>query len=1031
MRWRHGIVAAGVGWIGGLSLVAGTSQFWLTSGTSLPAQTGLLMAFVMGIAVRGAVPNQWTRDWKFQAASFSLLSIWMLMLSSLFEGTQYALSLSGIDLTTSVVQQTVWCFAQAAATLVVPCALIACSTGLSGIWLSVGIVASVLLIVPSIGPSGCGLLAAGLGLIGFVWTVATRSEARQTANPNVAACVSTPTNDFASQPIFRGDVSWLAVVAIGLLWCVGQRVVRQLAADSMSLMTIEAALLIVGISVGQRLFANQRRRAIAFASLLGSTWTWVCLATFAFGIRGALWASTHVSHVGLLTALRLTIAAVILLPTAMACGALLGRASSGATGRLLLFMIALAVGQWLLPVVGVTDLAMVACGTLLACAVVTLDWQRVKESRFNSHPGHKGLSFRVWNLLSCGLPVASLLFTISAPNWVKYQPGLAAKLLFDSNVFAASRTDLLSEQLPLLDDCRLATVVEGDRGTLTAWKSHGSQFLVRENGIPKGTLGLNTQWIPRYISDVLPALLPLVVHEQPRSVLLLGLRAGEPVAVTTAFPSQRVLAIEADAGTIALCRTMQPSLLNDERLEVRNCEPAIAVRSLRESFDVIVAASEQPSLPSAASGFTLESLQAAAARLNNEGIFAVRFQHVDLGLQPIRTLAKTMSASFRHAASVQMAPGELLFLGTNSERGFVREGIVSRWQRPHVRGLLASMGWDWSTPLRLPMQNQEAIQELADQSGAMLNATNRSSWPFQLPIEVMRWEPKFQQVQTELAKHERFLMAWDTDDAGTAEVATRLSEWELSRQIIRRHADEFWAYRKQVKDHMTKSQRSVIQQVSASDTESRLHPDDDRRLRYFRTIGEIAKLQKPTENDLDRLRRFESPFDPLVSQFLHQEVVELTARCEVRDPSQELHHRLSAIYFSTNSDRSIRNVTDAMLFLNSTPTAIEDKASRFDHLNSLLQMLLTRWTARGEFRPSTSRVVLNDIERSISAAEATFTTLDAIAAEGAVPTINWAARKQLLERRLVRPLRTYRSKVLEHYAKNERTRDAVEQTATR
>lgn len=1042
MRWRHGIFSAGVGLMSGLGLVSAISQFWLSAGTSLPAQTGLLIAVCLSLFCTAMCPNAWKQAGRFQAASIFLLSCWMLGLPSLFETAQSVLSGSGVDLTVSVARQMAWCSLLATTTLLVPGVLAGCRSRFSGAWLSIGVVAGALLIAPIAGPSGCGLLAAALGLIGFVWGLVDRSIQTQPLDAVLECRGHSPDESGRTHHrVLNSDASdafplahilgHLSVVAIGLLWCVGQRVVRQLVPDSMGLMFLEIALLIMGICVGRTTFTNVRRQAIAFGSLMATTWIWICLAVFALGIRLALWENANVSQVILLTMLRLSFAVVTMLPLAVAGGVVVGRSSTGATVRLLTLMVAMAAGLWMLPLSGVANMTMIAGGVLLACAVVSLDWSRLSNTQLTSRTDRQGLGSKTWCLLSRGAPVFALLFSFSAPSWVAYQPGVAAKLLFDSNVFAASRSDLPWEQLTLLDDCRLATLVEGDRGTLTAWKSHGSQFLVRENGIPKGTLGLNTQWVPRYVPDVLPTLLPMVLHEQPQSVLLLGLRAGEPVAVAAAFPSQRLLAIDADAGTISLCRTMQPSLLTDERLEVRHCEPALAVRSLGETFDVILASSEQPSLPSAASGLTWESLRAMAARLNDEGIFAVRMQHVDLGLQPIRILAKTMSASFRHVAAVQMVPGELLFLGTNSERGFTREGLVGRWQRPHVRQLLASIGWDWSTPLRLPMQNEDAIRTLAEQSGAVVNVASQSTWPFRLPTDVMRWEPKLQKVQAELALHERFLMAWGGDDADSPDVATRLTEWELSRQIIRRHTDEFWAYRKQVKDYMTKSQRSMVQQVSASDTESGLHPDDDRRLRYFRTIGEIAKNPHPTESDLNRLRRFESPFDPLVSQFLHQEVVELTSRCEDRDPRQELHHRLSAIHFSTSADRSVRNVTDAMLFVNSTPDAIADKADRFDHLNALLQTLLARWTARGEFRPTSSRVALNDIERSITAAETTFTTLDQLAAEGTVSTINWDARKQHLERRLVRPLRTYRSQLMQHYIKNERTRDAVEKTATR
>jgi hypothetical protein len=737
----------------------------------------------------------------------------------------------------------------------------------------------------------------------------------------------------------------------------------------------------------------------------------------------ALWDNATISQVWLLQSLRLTMAGLVLAPMGVSAGVLIGR--NGSVARIVFGLISVMIVGWLLPAVGVWNFVLLATTALLVVAarrtstLARLEWG--KNAR---------LTTRNFGRVAVA---AILLFTLTAPAWVRYRPELAAKLLFDTGVFIASRTETPWEQLPVMDEGCATKVVEGDRGTLTAWKFSGSRFLVRENGIPKGTFAANTQLAPRFAPDVMPAVLPLVTHERPQSLLLLGMRTGEPAVMATMFPLRRIVGIEADRGVLALSRSLlssgkDESPLNDDRLETRVCDPALAVRTMTEQFDVIVASTDQPSLPQAANGFTVESLRAAARCLNDEGVFAIRFQHIDLGPRSVRRLAKTMSAAFREVAAVEIAPGELLFLGTQSERGFAREGFIERWQRPHVRQLLASVGWDWSTPLRMPMLSHEALQELVQQSGGVVNVASGSTWPFRLPTEVMRWENKLQQVQAELGPHERFLMAWGGDEANNADVAARLSEWELSRAIIRRHSDEFWAYRKSVKEHMTSAPRAMIQQASHSSADSELHPDDRRRLRYFRAIGDLAKNANPTEADFDRVRQFESPFDPLISPFLHQELVELTPRCSNRDAAAELHHRLAAIYFSSPADRSIRNVADALQFVNSTPAAIPDNAERYDHLNGLLQMLLARWSARGEFRPTSSRVALNDIELSIAAAETTFATLDALAAQGIVSVEEWQARQQHLERRLVRPLRTYRGQVLQHYVKNERTKEIVEQS---
>ncbi|TXT35131.1 MAG: hypothetical protein FD138_1504 [Planctomycetota bacterium] len=983
-RWWNGIV----GGVSGLALVAAVCQFWLNAGTSLPAQTALAVTVIVAVLANALMPARWRFGLVPQSIRLFVLSAWSVALPSLFAAAWRAVEGTGFDFSSSLIGQCCCLTLLALVTLGVPAI---CSLSLIvperrtsfGVGFAMTFAVGGIGLAMFIGPDGCGLLSAVGGLIAFVVLLVRGSR-------NVGHVFNVP-----------GPLKWHAgnvphvvgQIAVVIAWVIGQRLCRQLIPDSFALMTFEWSVLVAGIAVGGLLSGKAQPRQLLVGGFGLACWMWLLLAAFPLGVRLAVWENSTISQVWLLQSLRMAMVGVALGPIALSCGALIGRRGSAVA-----VIGSATVVMWLLPSIGVWNLALAATSLLL---VVAADGLRrmspisrnvlASGSMVGKQPDAS--AFRLKSL-STGALSAMLLFTLTAPAWVRYRPELAAKVLFDTGVFVASRAETPWEQLPVLDEGRAAVVVEGDRGTLTAWKFAGSRFLVRENGIPKGTLATNANLAPRFLPDVLPTVLPLVTHARPRSVLLLGLRAGEPLVAAAVFPLQRIVCVEADRGVTRLCRSLfsrdgVAATMNDDRLETRVCDPMLAVRTMREKFDVIVASADQPSLSQASSSFTVESIQSVANCLDDDGLFAIRFQHVDLGLRSVRALAATMSAVFREVSAVEMAPGELLFLGTQSELGFAREGFIDRWQRPQVRELLASAGWDWSASLRLPMLNHDAIQELAGQRGGVVNVASRSTWPFRLPTEVMRWENKLQLVQMELAKHSHFLLAWGGEAADNADVAARLSEWELSRAIIRRHQDEFWAYRKQVKDHMTGSTRAMIQQVSHTKTESGLHPDDDRRLRYFRTIGELAKKSALTEADLDRLRRFESPFDPLVTPF-------------------------------------IRNVADALQFANSTPAAVADKVERFDQINALLQMLLARWGARGEFRPTSSRVALNDIERSIAAVETSFTTLDMLAAEGVVPVADWDARKQHLERRLVRPLRTYRGQVLQHYVKNERTKEAAD-----
>jgi hypothetical protein len=61
--------------------------------------------------------------------------------------------------------------------------------------------------------------------------------------------------------------------------------------------------------------------------------------------------------------------------------------------------------------------------------------------------------------------------------------------------------------------------------------------------------------------------------------------------------------------------------------------------------------------------------------------------------------------------------------------------------------------------------------------------------------------------------------------------------------------------------------------------------------------------------------------------------------------------------------------------------------------------------------------MLNDSERSISAAESAFSEMEKLRLVVGISEIDWRARREVLERSLVRPLRTYQSDLVPDYLK--------------
>ena len=172
-------------------------------------------------------------------------------------------------------------------------------------------------------------------------------------------------------------------------------------------------------------------------------------------------------------------------------------------------------------------------------------------------------------LAGAGWIAATALLAVGALGHT-YEPSRSSRLLFSTNVFMAWRNAAESRLLPFLDDSRLLAQREGECGTYTVWKQRGMQLSLRESGIPCGTFCPRPEIGPQFSGEIVPCLLPLVLHEAPRHVLILGLGSGSGLASCLEFPIEDVTCVEADRGLIdVLESTVWPTAEPNPRLDNR------------------------------------------------------------------------------------------------------------------------------------------------------------------------------------------------------------------------------------------------------------------------------------------------------------------------------------------------------------------------------------------------------------------------------------------------------------------------------
>lgn len=904
--------------------------------------------------------------------------------------------------------------------------------------LGVGVIACGLWLAPWIGLELVTLICAGAGSLWATLRV-LRSQSAVTGDSATSSINATSQQASTIAADFAVDLAISA--ASGGLLAAWQRMAHQLVPQTSLALAGEIGTLVVGVAAGIAVagwFARWRSANVALARLrlvAGlAAWSFAVVALFPLLTRSALWLNAFVSQTSLLSLGRTGLTALLLAPAGFAFGLISALAVNRGHRRVVLLTMSGVLGFWLTAVANPARSPVVISMSFAASllGIVALRWKLIATS-CSSRAGRLA-----WATPALLLPLSLLWFD-------NYSPATAARTLFSTHVTVARRSGLEQTRLLHLDEGRLLAVREGTRGTYTVWKHNGHQIQIREDGVPTGVASCDPEIFAQYAAEVLPTALPLILHEAPIRVMVLGLGSGEPLRAALQFPIQDVVCVEPDRELIRLMEEIPSEAFNlqhpffelvdgeniplfttmgrgatppfmlsfwDDRLRFECIDPALAMLGtpLNERFDVIVSNPDHSFLARSAPYFTRQFYQHVARHLTSSGIFSQRFQMMDYGPEPLRNLVATLQSVFREVAVLEVAPGELTLLATNDNHGLFRPPLSERLAAPHVRSLLAGVGIDWSTLLSFGGYSHETLTKFVADGRADVNTVANSRLAFSLPHEVMRWGPKLDELHSAMDGQGNTIAMWLGDREDLAEAFQRQRDVTEQLELMGKFADQYWAYRGRVKELITKHPQSGIQQVKHELEGKKLPPDVARRLKYFEALGRAAQTKERA--DIDRVAEFESPYDPLVTYFLHQEVAELLARSSSREPGRELRHRWHALYFSSANDRSVRTVCDAIVLLLDHPEAEPNALQRRDDLDALLQLLATRWQMRFSTPPKSTQTALQDIDVSLKAAERACDALAALTVECGLRADGWSARRTVLVQSLVHPLREYRDKLV-------------------
>ncbi len=603
-----------------------------------------------------------------------------------------------------------------------------------------------------------------------------------------------------------------------------------------------------------------------------------------------------------------------------------------------------------------------------------------------------------------------------------------SQLLFSARAAQKYRSGQTPDVIAQSECLRLLEKHITNSGNIEVWGKRGGVVEIRRNGLPLGTVSSNTMIAPQYIADSLTAVLPMVMHQNAQSVLLLGDDTGVAMRVCCGFPVHTIEAVRPDPVLTVLARKYAWSPFataphEDDRITLRRDSIPTTLRQKRDvKFDVVIAVTPQPGDHAAPVFLSSEFYTAVRTQLTDDGVFCQRISQHDLGPGTLIRMMYSASTVFGRVVMLQMDAGEIAMVAGVQPRSLLDAGVLSRLQRDHVGRELAHSGWDWSQVAALPLIDSNNPVGIFDHTERLKPASaNNGHFTYSLPLESIRWGNKQAELNAAFAPHQQRLADATPRSPAHDEFARRFSSVVQQHEILTSFPDQPWAYRKSLRMEMQRNPRPATQTIRKGEIIREPHQLDKHRKDYFIALGEALRHAATGQIDpltLRRLEAFTARYEPLLSDFAHHEIVNIHETTGHQSPALELRHRLHTLYFTPAGDFSVRVVTNAMGQVLDDPELLPTDEARFDHLNSMLQESVRRWQRRTDYEPPSAQRAQRDVEETIRMANLALDSLDVWADKVGVLPEEMRARRRFINRALISPLRKYHTQVLAHRLKN-------------
>jgi len=205
---------------------------------------------------------------------------------------------------------------------------------------------------------------------------------------------------------------------------------------------------------------------------------------------------------------------------------------------------------------------------------------------------------------------------------------------------------------------------EGIHTTVTTELSVSGNIFLRVNGKTDASLAMDMR------TQLLSGYLPMFLHENPESVLVIGQGSGITLGAVEQFPIKSVDLVEISSAVIEGSRYFDPfnhNALSDDRLKIILADGRSHVALADRKYDVIISEPSNPWISGVGALFTDNFFKLMKKRLNPSGVACI-WVHTNMSPMSFKSVARTFSENFEKVTMWESIVGDdYLLIGSDSE----------------------------------------------------------------------------------------------------------------------------------------------------------------------------------------------------------------------------------------------------------------------------------------------------------------------------------------------------------------------------